>query len=84
VRARVILLGWEGGGMTAKIATKYDFVKGFERRVHQHDARQLFAKIQPATVSHPGQAHGHVALATLGACVQVGKPESRLLPKTPP
>jgi hypothetical protein len=34
VRARVILLGGEGGGMTEKIKTKNDVIKDFERRVH--------------------------------------------------
>jgi len=46
VRARVILLDGEGGGMTAKIETKNDVIKDLERRVHQHDARQLFAKMR--------------------------------------
>jgi len=30
-------------------------------------------KIRPTTVSHPGHAHGHVAVATLRAWVQVAK-----------
>lgn len=61
--------------MTAKFETKNDVIKDFERRVHQHDAMQLFAKMRPTTASHPGPSHGHIALAALGAEGRERKPE---------
>ena len=84
MRARVILLGREGGGMSAKVESKNDVIEDFERRVHQHDARQLFANMRPTTISHHVLAHGHVAIAVRRAWVLVGKPASSLLPETFP
>jgi hypothetical protein len=52
VRARVILLGGYCGGMTAKIETKNNIIKDFERRVHQNDARHLFAKMPGRCLRH--------------------------------